>query len=84
MKLAAKALSKNNNVFLAYRKDVIRSRISVPKIRLPFRHEADIETIIKLITFIKKRQIELIIPSKQKDYTLAGIVSRICSCKKRA
>ena len=80
VKLAAKALSQNNNVFLAYREDVVGARIPVPKIRLPFRHEADIETIVKLITFIQKHNVEILIPSKRKDYVIAGLVGKACKC----
>ena len=80
VRLAATALNRKNNVFLAYRKDIVGSRFTVPKIHLPFRHEADIETIVKLIVFAKKHGIDVLIPSKQKDYALAGFVSRACGC----
>ena len=80
VRLAATALNRKSNVFLAYRKDIVGSRFTVPKIRLPFRHEADIETIVKLTLFVKKHDIEVLIPSKQKDYALAGLVSRACGC----
>ncbi len=80
VRLAATALSREHRVFLAYRHDIVGNRVPVPKIRLPYRHEADLETIIKLKTFVEKNHIEVLIPSKRKDYTLAGIVSRACGC----
>ena len=80
VRLAAAALSREHNVYLAYRDDIVGSRFTIPKIRLPFRHEADIETIIKLGAFARKNRIEVLIPSKRKDYALAGFVSRTCGC----
>ena len=80
IRLAVTALSRENNVFLAYRHNVVGDRFSVPKIRLPFRHEADIETIVKLITFIQKHNVEILIPSKRKDYVIAGLVGKACKC----
>lgn len=36
---------------------------------------------MKLIRLVRLHQIDVIIPTKQKDYVLAGIVSRICKCR---
>lgn len=80
IRLAVTTLSRENNVFLAYRHNVVGDRFSIPKTRLPLRHEADIETIVKLITFIKKHNVEILIPSKRKDYVIAGLVRKVCKC----
>ncbi len=76
--LASTALGRENSVYLTYRHDSVGERFSIPKLRLPFRHEADLETIIKLISFVREKKIDILIPSKRKDYVLAGIVSRFC------
>lgn len=78
--LASDALNKENNTFLAYSHTTVGERFSVPKIHLPFRHEADFQTIAKLVSFVRKKNIDVLIPSKRKDYVIAGIVSRFCSC----
>lgn len=80
VKLAATALKNNHNVFLAYRNAVVGSRIPVNKLCLPFRHEADLQTILQLIAFVKKHDIDVLIPSKRKEYVIAGIVRKACRC----
>lgn len=80
VRLAVTALSREHNVFLAYRYSVVGDRFSIQKKRLPFRHETDIETIFKLTKFIKKHNIEILIPSKRKDYVIAGLAAKVCGC----
>ncbi len=78
--LAATALGREIPVSLAYRDETVGGRIAVPSIRLPFRHEADVETIFKLISFVRANGIDTLIPTKRKDYVIAGIVARVCGC----
>ncbi len=78
--LATKAL-KNHKTVLAYRNEQVGEHFNIAKYKLPFLNEADLYTLAKLITIVKKHQIDVIIPSMRKDYALAGMVSRICGIK---
>lgn len=78
--LATKAL-KNHKTVLAYRNEQVGEHFNIAKYKLPFLNETDLYTIAKLITIVKKHQIDVIIPSMRKDYALAGMVSRICGIK---
>jgi glycosyltransferase involved in cell wall biosynthesis len=78
--LATKALTDHQTV-LAYRNEQVGEHFNIPKYKLPFRHEADLTTIAKLVSIVKKHRIDVIIPSMRKDYALAGMVSRICGVK---
>ena len=76
--LAAHLLSDQHGVVLAYRIEEIGRHANCKKYRLPFLFEGDLYTIAQLIGIVKKHKINVIIPSKRKDYALAGIVSRLC------
>lgn len=78
---AAKALSGKHNVYLAYRKRVVGDRFIVPTYRLPFRNEADLYTLVKLISIIRDKQVDVIVPTKQKDYVLAGLACKLTKAK---
>ncbi|ANT64166.1 glycosyltransferase [Prosthecochloris sp. CIB 2401] len=80
MRLAATELQKSHTVLLAYRDPEIGNRIPTDGIRLPFRHEADLETIMKLAALVRQHNIDVLIPTKRKDYVLAGIVARLTGC----
>lgn len=75
--LAAHALSEKHDVFFAYRDKNIGSRFEIPSFRMPFLSELDAITIGRLIHIIRKEGIEVLVPTKRKDYVLAGIASRI-------
>ena len=79
--LIADILSARHQVVLAYRKEDIGKHTTITKYRLPFLFEGDLYTISCLIGIVKKHQIDIIIPSKRKDYAIAGLVSRICKIK---
>jgi len=79
--LAARQCSEEHGVYLAYRCRDIGRRFEIPKYRLPFYHEADLVTLFCLISIIKKHHIRLLIPTKRKDYALAGVASRLCGVK---
>jgi len=74
--LAAQGLAVRNEVFFAYRKMEIGSRFDVPKYRLPFWNEMDMLSISRLIFLIKKHHIDILIPTKRKDYVLAGFAAK--------
>jgi glycosyltransferase involved in cell wall biosynthesis len=75
--LAAHALAENHKVILAYRDHEIGRRFSIPKIKLPFTSEIGPVTLFRLVKIIREHRIDVIIPTKRKDFTLAGIASLI-------
>jgi glycosyltransferase involved in cell wall biosynthesis len=79
--IASNSLSRENGVYLAYRTEKVGSRFGIKKYRLPFLNEVDVVTISRLISIIKRHQIHLLVPTKRKEYLLAGIVSRYCRVK---
>lgn len=79
--MAATMLAQNHHVVLAYRSDELGSRFTVPKYKLPFLNEADLYSLYRLISIIRRHKIDVLIPTKRKDYVLAGIASRICGVK---
>lgn len=79
--MAATSLSREHSVFLAYKSDFIGTLYPIKKIKLPFRWSFDPQTIISLISFVQKHQIDILIPTKKRDYVIAGLVARRCKKK---
>lgn len=77
-RMAAETLAADHQVFLAYRREIVGSRFSVKKYRLPCLSHIDFYTLILLVRIIRKENIEVIIPTKRKDYLLAGLAARLC------
>jgi len=77
-RLAAEALAAKHNTFLAYRDPRIGGRFRVETIRLPFLAEIDPVTIIMLVSIVLNHHIDVLVPTKRKDYVIAGIASRLC------
>lgn len=77
LKMAAAGLQENHNVMLAYRDPDIGKRIPVRKFRLPFRHELDAATVARLMELIRTHRIDILVPTKQKEYVLAAIAARL-------
>ena len=78
---AASSLSKNHQVFLAYSRDSIGERYTIPKYKLPFRFSYDPSTISRLVSIVKQNGIDILIPTKKRDYVIAGIVARLTGAK---
>ena len=76
--LTARILSARHEIVFAYRDEEIGSHLDFTKYQLPFIFEGDFYTIARLAAIVKKHRIDVIIPSKRKDYAIAGIVSRLC------
>ncbi|OQY29468.1 MAG: glycosyl transferase [Candidatus Cloacimonetes bacterium 4572_55] len=76
-RLAAHALSVDHQVSLAYRRDMVGERFAVETVKLPFVNGLDPVTIFGLTRFVRDRGINVLIPTKRKDYLLAGITARI-------
>lgn len=78
--LAAHALARRHETFLAYRGDAVGTRFDIPAFRLPFVSELDPVSIGRLIRIVRREAVDVLIPTKRKDYFLAGLVSRVCGC----
>lgn len=78
---AAKVLSRKHHVMLAYRADEIGNRFSIDTYRLPFMNEADLWTLSRLVSIIRRNHVDIVVPTKRKDYFLAGIACRITGAK---
>ncbi|MDP8306106.1 MAG: glycosyltransferase [Candidatus Chlorobium antarcticum] len=76
-RMAAEALGESHNTILVYRKDVVGSNFTITKYRLPCLSEADLYTLWQLIRIINTEKVEAIIPTKRKDYFLAGIAGKL-------
>ncbi len=76
--MAATSLAKEHSVYLAYKNEVVGERYTIEKIKLPFRFSFDPVSIIPLISFIRKNKIDVLIPTKKRDYVIAGITARQC------
>lgn len=76
-RMAAENLAKNHPVYLAYRNDDVGSKFQISQFKLPFQFEGDLITIFKLYHFVRKNNIQILVPTKPKEYVLAGIVSKL-------
>lgn len=76
-------MKEDHQVYFAYRNDLIGSRFDfdIEKYRLPFLFEVDLFSIGKIISIINQKQIDILIPTKRKEYVLAGIAAKICKKK---
>ncbi len=75
--MAATSLSKKFPTYIAYKNDVVGERYSIEKYKLPFRFSYDPSTISSLTSLVKRNGINIIIPTKKRDYVIAGIVARL-------
>lgn len=76
--MAAHALATEHRTHLVYRRAVVGERFTIPKYRLPCLSHLDLYTIFKVVKLIRKHRIEVLIPTKRKDYLIAGIAAKIC------
>lgn len=75
--MAAESLSSNDRAILVYRREVVGRHFNVKKHRLPCLGEADLYTLWRLVRIIRKERIEVLIPTKRKDYVLAGLAGTL-------
>lgn len=72
---AANALAeRGHHVCFAHRSDIFLNRLS-PKITiytLPFKHEFDLRTIRGLKKIVRQHRIQILLPTKRKEYWIAG------------
>ena len=78
VRMAAESLSVSHKVSLVYRRAVVGDKITVHKYHLPCISHIDLYSLAKLVGIIKREKIDILIPTKRKDYVLAGLAARIC------
>ena len=78
VRMAAESLSASHEVSLVYRRTVVGDKITVHKYRLPCVSHIDPYSLVKLVSIIRKEKIDILIPTKRKDYVLAGLAAKIC------
>ena len=81
VRMAAESLSVSHEVCLVYRRAVVGDKIPARKYRLPCISHIDLYSLAKLVGIIKKEKIDLLIPTKRKDYVLAGLAAKICGVR---
>ncbi|MDZ4122480.1 MAG: glycosyltransferase [Candidatus Cloacimonadaceae bacterium] len=81
--MASKALDllPDCKVHLAYRKELVGDRFDIAKIRLPIASPLDIVTYYRLYKYIKANNISVLLPTKRKDYFIAGVLARLMGLK---
>ncbi|NTW53981.1 MAG: glycosyltransferase [Chlorobaculum sp.] len=76
-RMAARKLSEKHEVSLVYRKAVVGENFDLPKFRLPCFSHVDLFTLFRMVSIIRQLGIEVIIPTKRKDYLLGGLAGRM-------
>lgn len=76
--MAAGALRGTHDVSLACRSDVVGSRVAVPGQRLPFLAPFDPLTYTRLVGMVRQTGADVLIPTKRRDYLMAGLAARQC------
>lgn len=79
--LAAHQLAREHNVFLAYRSRNLGQRFTVEKKQFSFLNRLDILTLYRIVRFIKKKNINVIVSTNRKYYLLGAIASRLAKCR---
>lgn len=80
-RMAAGTLSGRHGVLVAFRSEQVGRRFGVERIRLPFIGEWDLYTLARLIHIVSSREIDVLVPTKPKEYVLAGIVAKLLGRK---
>lgn len=78
VRMAAESLSASHEVSLVYRTPVIGNNFSIRKYQLPCVSHIDPYTLLRIVTIIKNEKLNILIPTKRKDYVLAGLAAKIC------
>jgi glycosyltransferase involved in cell wall biosynthesis len=77
-RMTAESLAADHDVYLAYGREIVGNRFTVTRYRLPCLSHIDLYTLFRLVRIIRREKIGVIIPTKRKDYLLAGLAARIC------
>lgn len=80
-RMATDVLSEEHKTILVYRREIVGSKFGIPKYRLPLSSHIDLYSLVKLVRIIQKEKIEILIPTKRKDYALVGIAAKLCGIR---
>lgn len=72
-RMAAESLAGTHDVSLVYRRPVVGDNFTVRKFRLPCLSHVDLYTLFRLVSLIRENRIDVVIPTKRKDYLLGGV-----------
>jgi len=82
---AAKELnSLGHQVYVGYRYEIIRhyaETVGLKTVYFPLKNDADFLSVLSLLRFIKKEGIQVVIPTKVKEYWLGTIAARLAHRK---
>ncbi|MBN2189045.1 MAG: glycosyltransferase family 4 protein [Chitinispirillaceae bacterium] len=70
---------RGHTVFFGCRGGLFDARLSgrgVTPVKFPFANNADVVTVVRLRRFMKKHRIAAVMPTKQREYLLAGIAAK--------
>ncbi|HBU23699.1 MAG TPA: glycosyltransferase [Chlorobaculum sp.] len=76
-RMAARKLSEQHEVSLIYRKEAVGKHFDLPKFRLPCLSHIDLYTLFRMVAIIRQNGIEVVIPTKRKDYLLGGLAGKM-------
>ncbi len=76
-RMAATKLAEQHEVSLIYRKEVVGSNFAIPKFRLPCLSHIDLYTLVRMVSIIRENGVEIVIPTKRKDYLLGGLAAKL-------
>ncbi len=78
--MAAEVLAARHEVHIAYRAEAVGERFraldGIEAARWPFLAGADPWTLARLIRYIRHHRIDVLLPTRRKDYLLAGLAAR--------
>ena len=80
-RMAAESLADTHKVCLVYRKNIVGDAFTITKYRLPCVSHIDVYSLARIVQIIKQEKIEILVPTKRKDYVLAGIAAKICGIR---
>lgn len=71
---------RGHTVYFGCRGDLFVPRLSDTKVKLvrfPFANNIDIVSVVQLRSFMRKYRINVVMPSKQREYFLAGLAAKL-------
>lgn len=73
-----------HTVFFGCRGEMFQERAlnkNVVFVKFPLVNNADVSSVLKIKAFIKKNKIDIVLPTKQREYFLAGIAAKLTKAK---
>ena len=76
--LAANALSDRHDVWFGFAADAVGDSLRVSKQRMVFQSRFDLRTVRQIVRLVREHHIDVLIPTKQTEYFLAGAAAKLC------